>query len=148
MEVKNFWHHVDRRGDDECWPWIGARCSKGYGSGRARIDGQLYSRGHRASWAVHYGPPGAMHVLHRCDTPGCVNPRHLFLGTNADNMADRAQKLRGVRGTRVWRAKLTEASVREIRASTDRPSVLMKRYGIGRTALYCLLAGKTWRHLL
>ena len=76
-----------------CWLWCGAVNYKGYGviGLGTRKDGNALS--HRAAWMIYKGSiPSGMDVLHRCDTPACVNPDHLFLGTQQDNMKDRDTK--------------------------------------------------------
>lgn len=74
--------------DEECWNWIGARTSSGYGS-----IGDYYQlkSAHRVSWELYRDPiPNGKLVLHKCDNKLCVNPNHLYLGTSGDNMNDRA----------------------------------------------------------
>jgi hypothetical protein len=83
-----FWNKVDRSG--ECWIWTASRNKSGYG--QVKRDGRM-QLAHRASYVEAFGAiPLGLHVLHRCDTPACVRPSHLFVGTHADNMADMVKK--------------------------------------------------------
>lgn len=87
---KRFWKAVDKRGPDECWTWTAHADGNGYGSLRVRTR---TVGAHRFSYELHYGEiPDNLWVLHRCDNPLCVNPKHLWLGTHDDNMADMARK--------------------------------------------------------
>lgn len=75
---------------------------------------------HRLSWSIYRGPiPQGMLVCHKCDNPSCVNPAHLFLGSDADNQADKARKGRAFKGEHRPGSVLTDAAVREIRASNE-----------------------------
>lgn len=115
-----FWPKVDRRGPEECWPWT-ASCRHG-GHGQLAHDGSTIGA-HRASWIIHFGPiPAGLCVCHRCDNPPCVNPAHLFLGTQLDNIADMVAKGRGFVPTALTlcgadhpSSKITESTVSEIR---------------------------------
>ena len=91
----HFWARVDQSGGSEaCWPWTGAKTTKGYGS--LSRDGRTHLA-HRIAFALARGPYDAtVCVLHACDNPPCCNPGHLWLGTRADNNADRDSKGRGV----------------------------------------------------
>lgn len=112
--LNKFWGNVVFT--DDCWLWIGSRTKKGYGSyyaGNRRVE-----HAHRVAYKLAYGDYDPnLHVLHRCDNPPCVNPKHLFLGTNYDNVMDRVRKNRGSRplGESNPNAKLSWAQVEEIR---------------------------------
>ncbi len=90
---ERFWASVDREGNmGGCWMWRGAKTSYGYGKMR---DHYKHVGTHRVSYMLNIGPiPIGMHVLHKCDNPACVNPSHLFLGTQSDNMKDMFKKKR------------------------------------------------------
>ena len=96
---ERFWEKVDRSGGTEaCWLWTAGAFSHGYGSFRRDARAQY---AHRVAYELTNGPiPEDLCVLHRCDTPPCVNPSHLFLGTPADNAADRNAKGRQARGAK------------------------------------------------
>jgi len=132
-----------------CWIWLGGIRAKSRGYGCLGV-GNTVMQAHRASWLAYRGPiPDGKHVLHRCDVRLCINPDHLFLGTNADNVADKVAKGRGadLRGTKNPRAKLTEADVMAIRQSKLTGPQLAKIYGIAKQNIYAAKHGKTWGHL-
>ena len=86
-----FWEKVDVRGPSECWPWLGAKNSRGYGT--IRINGRTGRATHAACMLAYDRPvPSGFEVCHRCDNPSCVNPTHLWIGTKSDNMQDSIAK--------------------------------------------------------
>src|ERR1700756_2891954 len=104
-----FWAKVAK--GPGCWEWQGKRHYKGYGHFTVRGQGRRRTlKAHRVSWELANGPiPEGLHVLHSCDNPPCVNPDHLFLGTDMDNVHDRdAKGRRNVAGSRSWKAQLVE----------------------------------------
>ncbi len=138
-----------------CWLWTASVISDGYGC--LRSDGRT-QYAHRLSYEINTGPiPEGMFVCHKCDTPSCVNPRHLFLGTNQDNIKDSMEKGRRKRAyaPRPWRenmvtnSKLTEDDVRTIRKRLlDGPRQmrrLSREFGVSHTAIRMIALGKRWR---
>ncbi len=95
-DVRRFWSHVDVRGPDDCWLWTAACSGDGYGT--TKVGPKVYGA-HRLSYLIAHGRPiRNWHICHHCDTPKCVNPKHLFLGTHMDNMNDRDAKGRQWKG--------------------------------------------------
>lgn len=125
--------------ESDCWIWTAATDVSGYGqitSGRAEKFKQI--KAHRASWILFVGPiPEGLDVLHSCDNPPCVNPGHLFLGTQLDNSCDMVRK--GRCGTRT---KLSWDDVLSIRASSDPMKVVAAEYGIHPTYVSILRCGR------
>lgn len=139
--------------DGDCWVWTGSRHSNGYGrmsvKGRSRMT-------HRLSYELAFGPiPDGMNVCHRCDRKACVNPAHLFLGTQADNMRDMDAKGRRVtpdrRGESNGRAALSEEQVREIRRLRREADLLDWQIGIVlrvKPGQVRDVLRSTWRHVM
>jgi hypothetical protein len=90
--AERFWPKVAKTTPDACWLWLASRTQR-YGAIGIGGKSSPALKAHRVSWELHFGPiPPGLHVLHKCDTPKCVNPAHLFLGTQADNVADMVKK--------------------------------------------------------
>lgn len=141
--LQKFHSRIDKNG--ECWVWTGGHSACGYGCFKP-ADKQVLA--HRYSYEQHVGPiPTGHFVLHRCDNKSCVNPAHLFTGTQRDNMQDMKAKGRHQYGERSSRAKLTEAQAREILLSTELPSVAAKRFNISHMTVRHIRKGRLWAHL-
>lgn len=146
---ERFWKYVDKQSAENCWLWTAA--TNGVGYGKFYVDGGLVYA-HRFSYELHRGQiPDGMYVCHSCDVPGCVNPKHLWLGTNADNLADMAAKGRSMHGAKSPHAKLTTDQVREIRRlyATGRYSKreLGDRFEVRVSNIGLILRRETWRLL-
>jgi HNH endonuclease len=147
--AERFWKKVNRTSRTGCWIWTGGKTMKGYGMVYAR--GRQRPASHIA-WELHYGPvPEGLWVLHRCDTPPCVRPDHLFVGTIVENMHDASQKGRMNRGERKWNARLTEKIVRAIRSTRlvhrGDQARLARRYGVSDSIVSAARLGVTWKHV-
>lgn len=146
---QRFWMSV--RKSDGCWLWQSGKDMDGYGAFKAVHDGVQYMRAHRYSFALHYDhhPPKGLVVCHRCDTPACVRPDHLFLGTEADNMADKMAKGRHrvLFGAEQPRAILTEEQAKAILNDARPHSVIAAEYGVHAQTISSLKTRVSWPHL-
>lgn len=121
-----------------CWIWIGSLDSYGYG---LIASGRGPRLAHRVSWELHNGNiERQTHVLHRCDTPCCVNPMHLFLGSHADNMRDCAKKGRSPN------LKLNAEQIADIRTKRLKQKEFAQLYGCSRPNISVIQTRKTWDH--
>jgi hypothetical protein len=154
--VYRFWKYT--RSGDGCWEWTGALSKAGYGvlSFQRRT---VYA--HRLSYEIHFGPiPEGRLVCHHCDNPACVNPSHLYAGTERDNARDMVNRGRDrhvippvserARGEVHVRSKLTEVSVLEIRnrfAAGENAVSLAREFGMTKSGIAQVTRGITWKHV-
>lgn len=135
-----------------CVEWTGGRDADGYG--KLSFGSAKNIRTHRAAWEIANGPiPAGLFVCHRCDNPACIKVEHLFLGDNAENMADMASKGRGKApsGERHGGAKLTAEAVREIRAAPIESGAgrrLAARFGVSPATVTNVRKGLVWGHVV
>ena len=140
-----FWRSVVKT--DSCWLWVGPTHGP---DGRGSVGGgKTQDYAYRYSWKLHHGPiPEGMQACHKCDNPSCVNPGHLFLGTNSDNVQDSLKKGRFPVGERAASAKITAQDVLAIRAAQRNNSKsIAAKYGLTARHIRKIQAGQTWRHL-
>lgn len=160
----SFWDSVEK--STGCWMWKSQVDRAGYGRfylpqrSPGPVSPKHYCLAHRVSWFLTYGDPGKLMVCHTCDVPGCVNPEHLFLGTNADNVADKVRKGRqpcgkshgdGVRGEKHGLAVLTSAAVLEIRklvAGGMSQADVARKFSVSPQSVCDILHGRRWQHVI
>lgn len=141
-EPKRFWSKVDVGEPDECWERQAYRLKRGYGLFRINYKSWL---AHHVAWILTFGPiPKGLLVCHKCDNPSCVNPYHLFIGTQADNIQDAVRKGR-------MNTKLTEEDVLDIRkwyaeGGWTRQE-LADAFDISRSQVSRIIFRKQWSHL-
>jgi hypothetical protein len=140
-----------------CWIWIGNDKSAEYG--RIKVDGKPWIAS-RYSYATNVGPiPEGMCVCHKCDTPACVNPDHLFLGTHQENNSDKVKKNRQAHGSALaalqrndlrWgskngNSKLSQQQIEQIRSDVRPQRIIAKDHGVSQTTVHHIKIGRTWR---
>ena len=133
-----------------CWLWERGTQTMGYGCWP--MPGRRSELAHRVAYAISNGPiPTGAFVCHRCDTPACVNPAHLFLGDQRANMRDCASKGRvrtpRLKGAAHPAAKLSAADIRVIREDPRSGSSMARAFGVSRTTISEIRLRKSWAHL-
>lgn len=152
-DLDRFWAKVNKT--NTCWLWIAA--SSNFGHGRFRFEGKLYSS-HIISYQLHKNDYDKTKlVCHTCDNPSCVNPHHLFLGSNSDNMRDCVAKGRHrinaeyLKGEECYQSKLTKADVQEIKRRLgfgERVCNINRDYPhVSRRTIEGIKSGKNWKHV-
>ena len=150
-----FFKKVAQGEDNECWKWLAAKNNKGYGMFCLRGVNKL---AHRLSYQFYKGEiPEGMFVCHSCDNPLCVNPQHLWLGTNQDNFNDMMKKGRGklsnihpaALGEKCGASKLKEKDVIKMRKLRHLKtySELAKMFNCSVVNVFYVLSGRTWKHV-
>ncbi|MEZ4684165.1 MAG: HNH endonuclease signature motif containing protein [Caldilineaceae bacterium] len=153
-----FWAKVEQTDQSACWEWLAGKDRGGYGM--FWLNG-ITTHAQRIAWILTYGDiPDELDVCHRCDNPSCVNPRHLFLGSDRDNHQDRAKKGRSARnlnmlgrkGEKHPNAKLTNRTVLKARELYKRKRFktikkMALRIGVNHQTLLNAANGKTWSHI-
>lgn len=147
-----FWPKVERRTRHECWPWI-AKATHPFGYGRMTAGRGVNLKAHQIAFALANGPiPEGSAVLHSCDHPWCCNARHLFLGSQRDNMADALKKGRGSPppmrfGEAHHKTKFDTAIAQRIAADARSAEIVAAEHGVSTKTVYRLRWGQTWKSL-
>ncbi len=145
--------NLSKQSDAGCWLWTGPSDRTGYG--RIMLPQKIYVGVHRLSYALAYSKhPGKLCVCHHCDTPLCQNPAHLFLGTHADNMADKVSKqrhtVRSMKGAANPASVLTASDVQKIRARIEAGETnvrIAEDYPVTHGMVSRIRRGSAWSHV-
>jgi len=151
------WKNIQKRGPDDCWLWVGATRTTGYGSINLGGRSKGSALAHRVVWEQLHGPipknrdhHGKV-VMHTCDQRLCCNPRHLRLGSQAENVKDMDKKGRRVsappKGSSHWNAKLSAKQIVEIRSMSGSNAEIAKKFGVTRQNISIVRKGKGWRQI-
>lgn len=152
--VERYWAKVDFSNPTGCWLWTASTTRDGYGRWQPESGQNVLA--HRFGWELLHGSiPAGLEVCHRCDTPSCQRPDHLFLGTHAENMADCSAKGRINResrnqGSKHGYSKVNEDMVLEIRrrSQAGEPGLaIAKAFGISRANVSLIVNRKAWTHI-
>lgn len=148
-QLNRFWAKVKITSPNSCWLWTANKDKDGYG--RLRIQNKD-DGAHRISFIIYYGDiPSNCCVMHKCDTPSCVNPTHLVVGNNILNTKDRDFKQRQAKGEKNGNCKLTKkqvAKIKELSASGLSSRKVGRIFGISKTHVLYIRGGKAWKHLV
>ena len=131
---------------DGCWEWVGRKTLRGYGD---VMRDYKYKKAHRCSYELFIGAiPIGKNVCHKCDNPSCVNPSHLFLGTQADNLADMRSKGRGTKlcGEQLSKVLTDEKVVQIIKSPLSRRKIA-KEFGVSGSCIQTIRNGRSWKHV-
>lgn len=155
-----FWAKVRKDGRihptlGQCWRWVASKLKAGYG--QCSMGGKVHTA-QRVSWTIHFGAiPEGKCVLHRCDNPECIRPDHLFLGTHADNTADKVSK-----GRHDWvphigqnngNSKLVDKDVMEIRRRyrsrhpRNGKAALAREFKVSTMMIHYIIIRRNWKHI-
>lgn len=130
-----------------CWVWTSYRDKDGYGG--FSIEHVTF-RAHRVAYMMYVGEiDDGMLICHKCDNPSCVNPDHLYQGTQQKNMRDMRSKNRGAinNGVLCGGSKLSESQVLEIRSLKQSQSAIARKYGVAQSTISLIVNRKTWTHI-
>ena len=166
QHVERFWTKVNICAPNKCWPWLGY-CNRG-GYGVCSLQG-WHSQAHRIVYRIAKGPvPRGLCVLHHCDNRKCCNPKHLFLGTLADNVRDMDNKKRRIpaagdfngsrtcpesrpRGEKQWSARLKTEQIKQIRnfykTNLWTQKAIAEKFGVTESCICHIIARRSWKHI-
>ena len=156
--TEQFWSKVHRARKSECWEWQGARYHGRYGYFKDRVtdpntNKHITLKAHRYSYLLHFNEiPTGLLVCHHCDNPGCVNPHHLYLGTNQRNVQDACDRglIPHKKGTEHGRSKYPEETIEQIfvlRYINKLPLArIAKELEISEGLVCDVLSGRRWQH--
>ena len=141
-----------KKSKNKCWIWLKYKNHSGYGVYGRTVRGKTkLFLAHRLSWMLYKGKiPKGMCVCHTCDNPPCVNPNHLFLGTQLKNIQDRTKKERSAKGSNnIGNKKLTEEQVKNIKKSFNKSTIkeIAQKYNTHISTIYSIKYKKTWGYI-
>ena len=150
---ERFWSHVEKKGENECWNWIGNKNASGYGRivvryGSRKVGKRKFIAAHRHAYKITNGEiPDGMMIRHSCNNRACCNPNHLSIGTHQDNMTDMVLAGRSTYGERNPTSKLTACEVEQIRLSRKNGYTLKELgriYNVSLSNIHLICKGKSW----